>query len=68
MTVQTINNQLPGTGELDDELLDKVSGGINIPTLSHNGNPIGLNLGQALEKPSCFSKSDDHLPSNDPLL
>lgn len=66
--MQDINNQLPSTGELDDTLLDKVSGGIDAPTLPRNGNPIGLNLGQALEKPSCFSKSDDRLPSNDPLL
>ncbi len=48
--------------ELDDEQLDQVSGGIDISTL--NGKPTGLKLGQALEKPSCFTKSDDRYPSN----
>ena len=49
--------------ELSDAQLSQVSGGLEIPTLPRSGNPIGLKLGQAVEKPSCFTKSDDRLPS-----
>jgi len=48
---------------LDDEQLDKVSGGIGVPVFPGSGKPGGINPGQALEKPSCFSKSEDRLPS-----
>ena len=50
--------------ELCDAQLSQVSGGLEIATLSGKGKPISLKFGQALAKPSCFSKSDDRFPSN----
>lgn len=60
--------------ELSDAQLSEVSGGfeiptitgpVSIPTIQGNGKPYGVKFGQALEKPSCFGKSDDRPPSND---
>ena len=50
--------------ELSDAQLSQVNGGIAIPTLPCNEKLIGLKLGQSMKKPSCFTKSDDRLPSN----
>lgn len=56
--------------ELNDAQLSQVTGGLTIPTLSGTEkpgttNPGGAKLGQALKKPTVFSKSDDRLPSDD---
>ena len=50
--------------ELSDTQLSQVSGGLEIPILSGNGKSVGLKFGQALDKPSCFAKSEDDLPSS----
>ena len=47
--------------ELSDERLSHVSGGLEMPVLPRNA--VGLKFGQAVEQPSCFTKSDDRLPS-----
>ena len=49
--------------ELSDTQLDQVYGGLEIPVLPNSGSFGGLKLGQALEKNSSFTKSDDRLPS-----
>jgi len=52
--------------ELSDAQLSQVNGGLSIPTISGSDRLGGLKpgQGQALEKPSCFTKSGDRLPSN----
>ena len=51
--------------ELSDAQLSQVNGGIEAPVIPQNQNPTGLKLGQAVKKPSCFTKSDDRSPSDD---
>jgi len=48
--------------ELSDAQLSQVNGGLTIPLIPGNEKTGGLNLGQALKRPSCFTKSDDRLP------
>lgn len=49
--------------ELSDTQLSQANGGIEIQKLPRNEKPTGLKLGQAVKKPSVFTKSDDQLPS-----
>ena len=48
--------------ELSDAQLSQVCGGFEMPILPTNA--VGLKFGQALEQPSCFTKSDDCKPEN----
>ena len=48
--------------ELSDAQLSQINGGLAIPIFPENKKPGGLKFGQAVELPSCFTKSDDRLP------
>ena len=50
--------------ELNDAQLSQVIGGLAVPVIPSNGKSTGLKLGQALDLPSCFTKSGDSFPSN----
>ena len=56
---KSLNTQTVNAFELDDEQVDQVSGGVEIPSIPCNGKSVGLKFGQAAEKPTCFTKSDD---------
>ena len=58
-----IPEQQEAIEELNDALLNEIVGGLEIPVLPNSGSFGGLKLGQALEKNSSFTKSDDRLPS-----
>lgn len=58
-----IPEQQEAIEELSDTQLNEIVGGLEIPVLPTNGSFGGLKLGQALEKNSSFTKSDDRLPS-----
>lgn len=58
-----IPEQQEAIEELSDAQLNQVNGGLEIPVLPTSGSLGGLKLGQALEKNTSFTKSDDRLPS-----
>ena len=55
--------------ELSDAQLSQVNGGLSIPTISGSDRLGGLKpgQGQALEKPTCFTKSGDKVPPQNGL-
>lgn len=50
--------------ELSDTQLSQVNGGLEMPLIPFNWNRNGLIFEQAIEMPTCFTKSDDRLPLN----